>query len=125
MNSPLVPPEQVVQQQLDAYNARDVEALLAVYADDAEMFEHPATLLAAGSAELRARFEARFKEPNLHATLRQRIVMGDFVVDHEEVARTFPEGRGKLELIMIYQVRQGRIARAWSIAGTKTLDPHA
>ncbi len=29
--------------------------------------------------------------------------------------------RGTLELIMIYEVQQGRIIRAWSIAGTKTL----
>jgi len=33
--------EATVQQQLDAYNRRDVEALLAIYADDAQMFEHP------------------------------------------------------------------------------------
>ena len=29
----------VVQRQLDAYNARDVDALLATYADDAQTFE--------------------------------------------------------------------------------------
>jgi len=35
-------PETVVQRQLDAFNARDIAALLAVYADDAELFDHPA-----------------------------------------------------------------------------------
>ncbi len=40
-------PEAVVQRQLDAFNARDVSALLSVYADEAEMFEFPTTLLAA------------------------------------------------------------------------------
>jgi hypothetical protein len=39
-------PEYVVSQQLAAYNRHDVDALLAVYADDAEMYEHPNTLLA-------------------------------------------------------------------------------
>ncbi len=121
MSTACLSPQEVVQKQLDAYNDCDVETLLAVYADDAQMFEHPSKLIASGSAQLRERFVARFKEPNLHAALRQRIAMGDFVVDHEEVTRTFPEGRGKLELIMIYEVQQGRIARAWSITGAKTL----
>jgi len=47
--------------------------------------------------------------------------MGSFVVDHERVTRTFPEGAGEVELIMIYQVLNERIARAWSIPGPKTL----
>jgi hypothetical protein len=59
---------------------------------------------------------------NLHATLLSRTVMGHVVVDHEEVRRTFPEGPGRLELMMIYEVQHGRIARAWTIAGPKTLD---
>lgn len=114
-------PAAVVQRQLDAYNARDVDALLATYADDAELFEHPAKLLARGAATLRERFAARFQEPNLHATLQRRIVMGSFVIDHEVITRTFPEGPGTLEMVMIYEVAAGRIARAWTIVGEKRL----
>ncbi len=114
-------PESVVQRQLDAYNARDVAALLAIYADDAEIFEHPAKLLARGAAALRARFTARFQEPNLHAALQRRIVMGSFVVDHEVITRTFPEGPGTLEVVMIYEVAAGRIARSWTLPSAKRL----
>jgi hypothetical protein len=39
------PAEAVVQQQLNAYNARDIDALLATYAEDAQLFEHPSTQL--------------------------------------------------------------------------------
>ena len=116
-------PESVVQRQLDAYNARDVEAIVATYAEDAQQFEYPATLLASGAAQLRERITARFREPNLHAKLLQRIVMGQIVIDHEEVTRTFPEGTGKIELVAIYEVRNGKIATARFIFGTKTLDP--
>lgn len=116
-------PEAVVQRQLDAYNARDIDALLAIYADDAETYEHPATLLARGTAQLRERFAIRFQEPNLHAELLNRSVMGPIVVDHERVTRTFPDGPGTIELMMIYEVRAGRIARAWSITGKKTSSP--
>jgi len=116
-------PEAVVQRQLDAYNARDISAWLATYAEDARQFDHPATLLAHGSAQLRERISARFKEPNLHAKLIKRIVMGHIVIDHEEVTRTFPDGKGKIELIAIFEVRHGKIATAWFIAGARVLDP--
>lgn len=115
-------PEAVVQRQLDAYNARDLDALVALYAPDARHFEHPTTLLATGSAEIRERLRIRFQEPNLHARLNRRIVVGNLVVDHETISRTFPEGKGTLELLAMYEVRDGRIANAWFRPGAKTLD---
>jgi hypothetical protein len=113
--------EATAQRQLDAYNTRDIETLLGIYAHDAQMFEHPAKLVATGSAALRERFLARFKEPNLHAKLLNRIVMGNIVVDHELVTRTFPEGPGTVELTMIYEIRDEKIVKAWMIAGAATL----
>ncbi|MFY9898476.1 MAG: nuclear transport factor 2 family protein [Xanthobacteraceae bacterium] len=115
-------PEAVVQRQLDAYNARDIDALMTIYAADEQMFEHPAKLLASGSAALRERFLARFKEPNLYAQLLKRVVMGNTVIDHERVTRTFPEGPGTVELVMIYKVENEKIAKAWVIAGAAKLD---
>ena len=115
-------PGAVVQRQLDAYNARDIDTLLNIYAEDAQMLEHPSRLLASGREALRERFAARFQEPNLHAALLSRTILGPFVVDHEEVSRTFPEGPGKIRLLMIYEVQEGKIAKAWSIVGEKTLD---
>ena len=115
-------PVAVVQRQLDAYNARDVEALMGTYATDAELYEHPATLLAKGAAQIRERQSIRLAEPNLHAKLIERMVMGNVVMDHELVTRTFPEGTGTIELIATYQVIEGRIAKAWVLFGAKTLD---
>ncbi len=105
-------PAAVIQRQLDAYNARDIDAIMATYADDARQYEHPATLLATGAAQIRGRMALRFQEPQLHARLVQRVVMGDIVIDHEVVTRNFPEGVGTLELVAIYEVKAGRIASA-------------
>jgi hypothetical protein len=116
-------PEAVAQRQLDAYNRRDIEALMATYADDARQFEHPSKLLASGAAQLRERFTARFAESNLYAKLLNRIVAGNIVVDHEIITRTFPEGPGKMELVAMYEIRSGKIAQAWFTFGAKTLDP--
>ena len=115
-------PEAVVQRQLDAYNSKNLEAWLATYAEDAQQFEHPGKLLATGHAEIRARAVARFQEPNLHAKLLQRSVMGHIVIDYETVSRTFPEGPGRVELVCIYEVREGKIRTASFVFGAKSLD---
>jgi hypothetical protein len=118
-------PEAVVQRQLDAYNARDVDALLATYADDARQFEHPGQLLASGKAEMRERMALRFQEPNLHARLLQRAVMGNIVIDHERVTRSFPEGSGTVDMVAIYEVRDGKIQSASVQVSNKRLEKGA
>lgn len=111
----------VVQQQLDAYNAKDIEALLRTYAPDAEQYTLHGELLARGHEQIRARFLARFAEPHLRATLLSRIVMRDVVVDFELITRNFPEGLGTIEMLCIYEVRNGRIEKASFAAGEKNL----
>ena len=105
-------PSAIVQRQLDAYNARELDALLSIYAPDAQQFEHPGKLAASGSAQIRERMAIRFQEPNLHARLVQRVVMGNLVIDHEHVTRTFAEGPGSVDVVAIYEVTQGRILSA-------------
>lgn len=105
-------PQAVVQRQLDAYNEKDLDAWAATYAPQASQYELPAKLLASGLDALRARMALRFAEPNLHARLVSRTVMGSMVVDHEVVTRTFPEGPGSVELLAVYEVRAGLIVSA-------------
>lgn len=118
-------PSAVVQRQLDAYNARDVDALLATYAPDARQYELGGALLASGHDEMRPRFAQRFQEPDLHARLVQRVVMGNLVIDHEVVTRNFPEGKGAIELVAIYEVVDGRIRSQTVQLGTKRVDSAA
>ena len=70
---------------------------------------------------MRAHFLSRFSEPHLHARLLSRTVVGDVVVDFESITRDFPEGVGTLELLCIYEVRDGLIQKASFAAGVKTL----
>ncbi len=102
----------MVQRQQEAYNRKDVDAWLATYAPDAEQHVLHGERLARGQDELRQRILVRFAEPDLHARLVSRTVMGALVVDLEEITRNFPEGRGTVEMLCIYEVAQGRIVRA-------------
>jgi putative hydrolase of HD superfamily len=114
-------PLQVVQAQLDAFNAKDIEALMRAYAPNAEQFTLHGERLAKGHDEIRPRYIARFTEPHLHARLLSRIVMGNVVTDLELITRNFPEGVGTLEMLCIYEVSDGRISKASFAAGQKTL----
>jgi len=106
-------PTDVVQAQLDAYNAHDVAALVAIYADDVRQFQHRDTLLAEGSAQIAARFTARFAASRPQARLLNRIACGKLVIDHEVVTSVTDQGTMEQELVATYEVVDGRIARAW------------
>ncbi|MCG7394321.1 nuclear transport factor 2 family protein [Microvirga sp. ACRRW] len=115
----------VVERQLDAYNARDIDAFMACWAEDAQVFAFPDTLLAEGAQSIRERHIARFQEPNLHGKLISRMAVGTMVVDQEVVTRTFPEGSGTVEVIAIYEVEDGLIRKAWFKMGAPVLDKAA
>ena len=114
-------PLDTVQAQLEAYNAKDIEALLDSYAPDAEQYTISGELLAQGREQLRERFLLRFAEPDLHAQLISRTVIGNFVVDAELITRNFPEGRGVIELLCVYEVQDGRIRRAQFSTGQQRM----
>nr|WP_312990564.1 hypothetical protein [Rhizobium populisoli] len=69
--------------------------------------------MAGNAAEIRARHVERFKEPDLFGKLLTRIVVGNAVVDHETITRNFPEGKGEVDVVCIYEVENGKIAKAW------------
>jgi hypothetical protein len=114
-------PAQLIQQQLDAYNSKNLTAWLACYHPDALQLDFHGTLLASGHGEMQQRIQQRFAEPDLHAKLLHRMVMGEWVVDHELIQRNFPEGRGQVEMLCSYQVKQGLIVKALFQLGDKLL----
>ena len=115
-------PEAIVQKQLEAYNAHDLDAFAATYADDVELINLPNDTFVRGISELRERYGKAFADATLHAKVVNRIVVGNTVVDHEHVRRRFPEGPGTLEAIAIYSVENGKIAKVWFRRGERKLD---
>jgi hypothetical protein len=114
-------PLAVVQAQLDAFNAKDIDALMRAYAPDAEQFALHGERLANGEGEIRPRYVARFAEPDLHARLLSRTAMGNIVIDLELITRNFPQGLGTLEMLCVYEVVDGRIRRASFAPGAMTI----
>jgi len=108
-------PEEIVQRQLEAYNARDLPRFLAEYGDDIEVFRLPAATPAIVGKKAFADFYAtqRFNHAGLHAELCGRMAFGSKVIDHERISgvRNQP-----FDVAVAYEVRDGLIVRTWAIA---------
>ena len=115
-------PAEVIDRELVAYNARDLDAFMKVFSPDCEIFEFPDKLLAKGTEAIRKRYSARFLSPNLHADVVKRIAVGDRIIDHESVTLTFPEGPGTQEFVVISEVKGGVKTRVWVMSGEKSLN---
>ncbi len=98
-----------VEEQLAAYNARDLERFLACYTSDVIVEDASDTRLMEGREAMRATYAALFaNSPDLHAEVLTRIRVRDFVVDEERVTGM----RGMSESVhaaVVYRVRDGLI----------------
>jgi hypothetical protein len=103
---------EVVQRQLDAYNAHDLAGFVAAYSDAVQIFRLPSTQPAiAGKSQL-ADFYAtrRCNVPGLRAEVVNRMIMGNKVVDHEHIRGL---GDAQVEPVAVYQVVDDLIANVW------------
>ena len=102
-------PEHIVQQQLDTYNARDIEGFSKVFSEDIKIYEFPNTLLYDGKAAMKARYNKLFEDtPDLNSTIQSRIVQGNTIIDHEYIT-----ANGKnFTIVAIYEVEDGLITKA-------------
>jgi hypothetical protein len=109
-------PEEVVQRQLDMYNARNLELFLETFHAECELIDFASgEVRAKGKEQLRKVYGELFAaSPELHSNLLNRMVMGNKVLDHESI--TGRSGQSTpLELIMVYEVKDGQIIRATAI----------
>ncbi len=100
----------IAQGQLDAYNAQDVDGMMAFYAPDVIVSGLNGTPTETDRAALHARYTKAFAQfPQNKAELVNRIAVGNTVADHEHVIRA-PAGE-TFDVIAIYTFRDGLISR--------------
>ena len=103
--------EAITQAQLDAYNAQDLDAYCGFFTDDVVIADVGGAVSSTTNAALRERYAGAFaKFPRNRADLKNRIVLGNTVIDHEYVDR----GDGvtaPFEVAAIYTFRGDKIAR--------------
>ncbi len=104
-------PLSLVQKQLIAYNARNIDAFLEPYADDVEIYDFPNKLLSKGKEAMRKDYAFFNTVPELHCEIKQRIIQGNIVIDKESVTGF---GSSKpLEATAIYHIEGNKIKRVY------------
>lgn len=100
--------ESVVQSQLDAYNARDIDAFMATYDIGIQLFDFPQTLFEGNQNQMKEEYKSFFEaNHNLNCKIQNRIVIGNKVIDEELV--TIKDGT--FNAIAIYEVENGKITK--------------
>ncbi|MDJ0837784.1 MAG: nuclear transport factor 2 family protein [Acidobacteriota bacterium] len=109
-----IPPVEVVQRQLDAYNNHDMEAFLATYSPKIRILSFPdSKVMVEGMDQMRERYSVRFAPGSgVHASIINRMVFGDTVIDHERVLGLSEPGV-PVEAMAIYHVVDGLIETMW------------
>jgi hypothetical protein len=103
-------PTDLIQAQFDAYNAQDLDAYCAFFADEVIVADYNGAVSVRGIAAYRAKYVQVFADfPQNKAELLNRMVVGATVVDHERVIRS--PGGETFEVICIYTLADGKVAR--------------
>lgn len=107
-------PSELAQRQLDAYNARDIDAFVACYHPDVEVRDFPSgKVTLEGRAAMRERYGPMFaKHPELHAKVTQRVALGAVVIDEERVTGVT---EGVISAVALYEVEGDSIRRVWFV----------
>jgi len=97
----------VVQEQLAAYNAHDLERFVACYAPGVLVEDGQGNEITRGGEQFRLRYQWLFEHhPDVHAEVVHRIGVADYVVGEERVTGRGPE---PLHVVAIYRIANGRI----------------
>jgi hypothetical protein len=109
-------PEQAVQKNVEAYNRRDIRGFMECFSADIALYTFPDTEPTLEGLEAIQKFYKQLFEasPNLHSTILKRIVFNNKVIDQESIIGR--QGSNiPLEIVVIYEVSEGKIFRLTAI----------
>lgn len=106
---------QVVDKLILAYNDRNIDDFLDLYAENVEFYMYPQQLMFIGKKKLIERYGLMFKKTKcLKSTSLKRITHGNIVIDHESSEVCF-ESADKVdkysEFVTSYQIDDGKIQK--------------
>lgn len=108
-------PEKVAQSLIDAYNARNIDGIVAAYASDSVAYALPSgDIILKGHDQIRKKF-ARVVDPNVNLKVEivNRIVDGKFVIDKEKISGTSNGKAVEYYGTVIYEITDGLIRKEW------------
>lgn len=108
-------PTELADLQLKGYNERNIELFLQAYSDSVKVYNFPNQFLYKGKETMRQNYAGMFTSlPDLHCTIKSRVVVGNTVIDEEQVL--FRKGQPELHAVAIYKIAGGKIQEVYFIA---------
>jgi len=113
-------PETIVQANLDAYNANDLEKFLSFFSENVQLVNFQDNVITANGIDaIRAIYEPYFKaSPKLHSKILKRTVFDNKVIDHEYITGAWGN-KPPFELVLIYEVAHDKIIKMTAIRKRK------
>lgn len=100
----------IIDQLVEAYNWGDARAFANLFTLEVVVYEHPNRPTQQSREEIFRRYTEVFKQFPFNCTeVVHRIVIGDWVIDHEKVRRS-PE-REPFDVVAVYELQDGAIKR--------------
>ena len=109
-------PEAIVQANVDAYNAHDLDRYIATFTPSATFGQLGGRILLDSRDAMQGFYRQLFQDrPTVQCTVRSRTVIGPFVIDLQEISSPELAGQGQppMQAMVLSEVREGRIARIW------------
>ena len=108
-------PEQVAQALVDAFNARDIEAIMRTYSLESIAYRLPdGEAFIKGHVEIRKKFTTAFeRDPKTRVEVVDRIVDGKFVIDKEKLTGESEGKQYERYVTVIYEITDGLIRKEW------------
>jgi len=103
--SPALSPVEVVNLRMKHYNDHRIDAILALYSDDIEVYTYPNRLLGKGKSHLRRVLDDIFADTTVRVTISHQIAKDGYVVNEELVSYA----GNPTQYVSIYEVRDGLI----------------
>ncbi|HCZ35493.1 MAG TPA: steroid delta-isomerase [Cytophagales bacterium] len=108
-------PTELADLQLKGYNERNIELFLEAYSDTVKVYNFPNQLMYTGKTTMRQNYAGMFTNlPDLHCTIKSRVVVGNTVIDEEQVL--FRKGQPEFHAVAIYKIANGKIQEVYFIA---------
>jgi len=105
-------PLNIVQRQVNAYNAHDLETFLSFYSDTAVIYNFPDKPMARGKEQIRTLYAFVSTNTHLHTSITDRAVVNNKVFDKESVTLS---GRKLGEGEVIYYIDNHKITKVYLI----------
>lgn len=102
----------IIDEQVEAYNARDLDRFIHCYAEEVAIEDGDGNVLVQGHEAVRTLYGTLFvNSPDLHVRIANRIRVGDYGVDEEEITGFNMQGfPSEMHAAVVYRVADGKIA---------------